>query len=99
MQINDFYEKTKMSYPCYLVNDLSRLKQHQARVMQQMMKPIKGQRSDFRVYARTDDGLFEIGGIFRGSVKPFIDLVGEDNLELRLSEDKVLHGDKLYILG
>lgn len=99
MVINDFLESTKMTYPNYLIKDMSNLKQHQARVLQQIMKPMKGVRPDYKVYVQADGEIFEIGGIFRGSVRLLVDLVGEDNLEMRLSKDKVYTGNMLYVLG
>lgn len=99
MIINDFMESTKMTYPNYLIKDMSHLKQHQAKVLQQMMKPVKGERPDYKVYVISNNEIFEIGGIFRGSVKLLINLIGESNLEMRLSKDKVYTGTMLYVLA
>ena len=96
---NEFEEVVSMTYPNYLITDMSNLKQHQALVLQQMMKPIKGRRPDYKVYVNNGGEVFEMGGIFRGSVKLFVEIVGVENLEMRLSKDKVYTGDLIYILG
>lgn len=92
-------DSVDLKYPHYLIKDLGVLKAHQALVLQQMMKPVKGKRSDYRVYTENNGELYEIGSIFRSSVKPMIDLVGVDNLELHYSKSKTYIGDMLYILG
>lgn len=99
MIINDFNESVQISYPNYLISNSSCLKNHQAMVLKKMMEPIKGQRADYKVYIKDNGEIFEIGGIFRGSVRSLITLIGKENLILNLGKGKTYTGDMLYVLG
>lgn len=87
---------TDMEYPCIIFNDGATFKNHQWRIIANMVKAIDNNK-DIALYYK-DNGLVKMGMLSGRQVESFLDLVGVENVYAYYSKDILLKDSKLYTL-
>lgn len=91
------YVFSDMEYPCICLKDNLVLPKHKWAVISKLAQ--SGTDKKIALYISRNGELFKIGHLSGVQVKPFIDVIGLENMIGYHSENKELLGDRIYVLS
>lgn len=88
---------TGLQYPCIIFNSDVKFKNHQWRIIANMVKAVDSDK-DTALYYRDDSGLVKMGMLSGRQIESFLELVGLESVTGYFSEKEELKGSILYTL-
>jgi hypothetical protein len=92
------YTYTGMSFPCIILKEGFKCQEHKMIVLSKMVKMSSMEVKDINLYFSNNGELFKIGMLSGMQVKPFLSIVGIDNIDAFYDNGLKLEGDKVYVL-
>lgn len=92
------YTYTGMSFPCVILKDGFKCPEHKMIVLSKMVKMGSVEVKDINLYFSDNGELYKIGMLSGMQVKPFLDIVGVENIHAFYDDGSELKGDKVYVL-
>lgn len=92
------YTYTGMKYPCIILKSGFKCPEHKMLVLSKMVKMGSAETKDISLYFAEGSDLYKIGMLSGMQDKPFLDVVGVENIMAFYDNGMELLGDKVYVL-
>ena len=98
MQYTELISESEVQYPNIVIKQDFKAEKHKLSALRRLMNPKKGRLFDYRVYLQKGNEEFEIGGIYFEVFESLLEIVGNNNLIVNLSESEAIQGTLIYAL-
>lgn len=92
------YTYTGMTFPCMILKEGFKCPEHKMLVLSKMVKMSSREVKDINIYFSNGGELYKIGSLSGMQVKPFIEIVGVENIVAFYDDGMKLEGDRVYVL-
>lgn len=92
------YTYTGMVFPCIILKEGFKCPEHKMMVLSKMVKMGSSEDKDISLYFSNKGELYKIGMLSGIQVKPFLSIVGEENVDAFYDNGMELKGDRIYVL-